>query len=641
MDTTVFLRSKAVQLSKQVIKMTTSADSGHPSSALSISHIVTALMYKIMRFDPRNPWNRGNDRLILSEGHAVPIVYAAYADLNGAYGFSPEDKHILSTEDLDKFRQIDSPLDGHPNPSAGFPFFECATGSLGQGLSCACGSALGSRLDAIENNYYVIIGDGESREGQVWEACDFLIDYHLDNVIPLFNCNGLGQSDTVSPQQSAQRIEAKLKAFGFVVLTIDGHNPEEIIKSFQQAKQATSPHALVAQTQKGWGVRELYKTNSHGKPLKERYLSDALSGLDEHVIASSSPREQISPSKPPLVTVPRRLPGRLNDPDFSKILKGTSSEVKLEKKLLSTRRAYGLALKELAEVDERIVLLDGDVKNSTFSEYMADAFPEKFFESKIAEQNMISAAAGLASSGRIPFVSTFAKFLVRGYDQLELAIISDANIKLVGSHSGINIGPDGPSQMGMSDLAFMKAYSSAKHKFSNRPLVTIFNPSCAVAAFKCVQLMADIPGACYMRTIRGDTPILYNSSETFEPGGFKVLREGQDVAIITSGYMVHVCLKLASQLAEKGLEASVIDCYSLPVAGTQLRETISDCRSAATVEDNLGNGLGSEIASVMLSGAPLGIPLRQYHAKRLPKSGLTADDVFEYTGLNLANEWVF
>ncbi len=640
MDTSAFIRSKAVQLGKLAVRMTTNVSSGHPSSALSISHIVTALMYRIMRFDPQDPWNRGNDRLVLSEGHTVPIVYAAYADLKGVYGYSPEEKRQLSMDDLDTFRQIDSPLDGHPNPSVGFPFFECATGSLGQGLSCACGSALAARMDGIENHYYVIIGDGESREGQVWEACDFLVDYHLSNVIPIFNCNGLGQSEAVSSQQSDQKLASKLEAFGFRVFSIDGHDPDQITESIEKAKNASEPHAIIARTRKGWGVKELHQTNSHGKPLKEESLLEAYSNLDEHAEHLGGISENTAPaSKPPVVEIPRTVPGRTGDPDFSELLKGTSAESKLKKNLLSTRRAYGLALRDLARVDERTVALDGDVKNSTFSQYMADEFPDRFFESRIAEQNMVSVAAGLSSSGRIPFVSTFAKFIVRGYDQFELAIVSEANIKLVGSHSGVNIGPDGPSQMGMSDLAFMRAYSCARNKRSGRPLVTIFNPSCAVAAYKCVQLMADIPGACYMRTIRGDTPILYKPSETFKAGGIKVLREGSDLALVTGGYMVHICLRLASRLAEKGIETTVVDCYSLPVDASELRSAVSGCRSVATVEDNLGNGLGSEIASVMLSDSPNGTPLRQYFVKRLPKSGLTADDVLEYTGLDLRSEW--
>lgn len=639
MDTSAFIRSKAVQLGKLAVKMTTSVSSGHPSSALSISHIVTALMYRIMRFDPQDPWNRGNDRLVLSEGHAVPIVYAAYADLKGVYGYSPEEKLQLSLDDLGTFRQIDSPLDGHPNPSVGFPFFECATGSLGQGLSCACGSALAARMDGIDNNYYVIIGDGESREGQIWEACDFLIDYHLSNVIPIFNCNGLGQSGAVSSQQSDEKLALKLEAFGFRVLTIDGHDPDQILESVETAKNGANPHAIIARTKKGWGVKELHQTNSHGKPLKEENLPDAYSDLDKYAGYHQNYSEEMTPSKPPVVEIPRTLPGKTGDPEFSEMLRGTSAESKLKKNLLSTRRAYGLALRDLARIDERTVALDGDVKNSTFSQYMADEFPDRFFESRIAEQNMISVAAGLSSSGRIPFVSTFAKFIVRGYDQFELAIVSGANIKLVGSHSGVNIGPDGPSQMGMSDLAFMRAYSCAKEKRSGRPLVTIFNPSCAVAAYKCVQLMADIPGACYMRTIRGDTPILYKPSEAFKPGGIKVLREGKDLALVTGGYMVHICLKLASRLAEKGIEATVVDCYSFPVDATELKDAVSDCRNIATVEDNLGNGLGSEVASVMLSDSPSGRPLRQYFVKRLPKSGLTADDILEYTGLDLKSEW--
>ncbi len=639
--TTDFINAKAVQLGKLVLRMTTRAESGHPSSALSLVHIVTTLMYKVMRYDPADPWNPANDKLVISEGHAVPIIYAAYADLKGAYGYSPQQKKLLTIDDLDTLRQITSPLDGHPNPSTGFPFFRCATGSLGQGLSCACGDALGARMDGISKKIYAIIGDGESREGQIWEALDFLIDNSLFNVIPIFNCNGLGQSGPVSKQQNPERLKSKLEAFGFSVQDIDGHNAAQVLQSLQNASAADAPQSIVAHTVKGWGIDELKATNTHGKPLKEDKLFNAYLELDKKAEGTQSGLDGKleSPPKPPVSEIPRMLPGRIQDPDFEQLLKGDSALSKLQKGLLSTRRAFGLALKSLAQVDERIVALDADVKNSTFSEYVAREFPERFIECKIAEQNMMSVAAGIASSGRIPFVSSFAKFLVRGYDQLELAIIAGANLKLVGSHAGINIGADGPSQMGMSDIAFMRAYASAKDKLTGKPLVTVFNPSCAVAAYKCVQLMADLPNVCYLRTMRGDLPLLYQPSEHFEPGGFKLLREGTDLAIVTSGYMVHVCLKLASRLAEKGIKASVIDCYTLPVNPQPFRETVANCRSIITVEDNLGNGLGSEIATILLSDGAMGIPLRQYFVKRLPKSGLTAEDVLTYSGLDLSDEW--
>jgi len=239
MDSYQEISNKAIFLCKLVLKMTTHAGSGHPSSSLSIAHIITALMYKIMKYDLNDPWNPANDRLVLSEGHAVPLVYAAYADLNGVWGVDQNKKQVLTIDDLFSLRQINSPLDGHPNPSTGFPFFDCATGSLGQGLSCACGLAISARAQGIKKKVYVIIGDGESREGQIWEACDFIIDHGLTEVIPVFNCNGLGQTGSVSKQQSPQNLASKLKAFGFDIRNIDGHNPVEILESFQKKKEIT------------------------------------------------------------------------------------------------------------------------------------------------------------------------------------------------------------------------------------------------------------------------------------------------------------------------------------------------------------------------------------------------------------------
>ncbi len=591
-----------------------------------------------MRYDPKNPWNPANDRLILSEGHAVPVIYAAYADLNGAYGTNPDHKKFLSVNDLDTLRQISSPLDGHPNPSSGFPFFDCATGSLGQGLSCACGLALAARLDKIKKHFFVLIGDGESREGQIWEACDFLIDYSLSEIIPIFNCNGLAQTGKVSPQQSPEKLASKLKAFGFIVHTINGHDPQMIRRIIRLSIRSKVPNAIIALTVKGWGVQELQGENFHGKPLKNNLLEKAFAELDSTLTTvsnSNDSRIPLCPSKPGEVSPPAIRINKIPEPDFEKLLENDSHLKTFQSGKLSTRRAYGIALREAGKVDSRIVSLDGDVGNSTFAEYFAKGFPERFFESRIAEQNMISTAAGLTRSGKIPFVSSFSKFLIRGYDQLELAIIAGANIKLCGSHSGVNIAADGPSQMGLTDLAYMRSLSTIENDDGN-PVMVIFNPACAIAAYKLVQVMIDIKGAAYLRTIRQDLPILYDKSETFDLYGAKLLCKGSDISIMASGYMVHACTNVINDLCDAGISASLYDCYCLPLNPSIVAQAaMNNERIIISVEDNYGNGLGSEIASIITREPQIDVKLRQLFVSRIPKSGLTAKDVLDFTGLGV------
>lgn len=633
------VQKKVNSLSKLVLAMTSNAGSGHPSSSLSLIHIITVLMYKIMYYDPSNPWNQASDRLILSEGHAVPIVYAAYADLHGVYGTSEENKKVLTINDLNSLRQINSPLDGHPNPSTGFAFFDCATGSLGQGLSCACGLALASRLKKIKRNFFVIIGDGESREGQIWEACDFLIDHSLKEIIPLFNCNGLGQTGPVSNQQSPQRLANKLSAYGFEVHTIDGHDPDMIRKCLRYSVRSDKPNAIIALTIKGWGVQDLQNASSHGKPLKKIQLEKAFDDLDLQTNNSTAnmPAEPIVlfPTKRIQTTTEQFSKGKLENPDFSHLLENDSYLNTFLKGTISTRRAFGLALREAGKINNKIVALDADVNNSTYSEYFKKAFPDRFFECRIAEQNMISTAAGLAKSGIIPFVSSFAKFLVRGYDQLELALISNANIKLCGSHTGANIAADGPSQMGLTDVAYMRCLSTVKNSYGT-PAMVVLNPSCAVAAFKLVQLMIDHVGLCYLRTIRQDLPILYEPSEDFQLYGAKRICQGSDIAIMASGYMVHRCKKLINELLDTGVSASLYDCYCIPLNPYIVSEAAEKHNGRIiSVEDNFGNSLGSEIASIIASDPSINAKLKQIYVSRIPKSGLTIEDVLDFIDMGV------
>ncbi|MDK1031351.1 MAG: transketolase, partial [Planctomycetia bacterium] len=531
--------AKARQIGQLAVRMTTASGSGHPSSALSLAHITTVLMYDVMRYDPDDPWNPLSDRLVLSEGHAVPIVYAAYADLGGAVGKTPQDARPLTVDDLDSLREIDSVLDGHPNPALGFHFFDAATGSLGQGLSIGAGLALAARLDGIDKNIYVICGDGESREGQIAEALDFIADHKLTNVRVIFNANGQGQSDYVSRQQSVEFLEAKLEAAGLRVEVVDGHDGEALKAALTLDDEDGRPVAIIARTVKGWGSAALQEGNWHGKPLPEDKLEEVLAELEP----KGKVDVELAPKKPAGKAPEKKcVAAKLPPPDFEKLLTGDKFKAKFDSNgKLSTRRAYGLALRELGRLRDDIVVLDGDVSNSTFSEYFKFAIPERYFEGRIAEQNMISVAAGLAAAGKIPFANSFGKFLSRGFDQVEMAAITCANLKLVGSHSGVTLGPDGPSQMGVVDVAFFRAISSVE-RYTGGPAAVLLTPADAVASYRLLDAIVAHDGLVYMRTLRSDLPLLYKPDEEFEIGGFKVLAEGADITLVASGYMVHEAL---------------------------------------------------------------------------------------------------
>ncbi|MHC5023914.1 MAG: phosphoketolase family protein, partial [Planctomycetota bacterium] len=402
---------------------------------------MTVLMYNTMRWVPDHPTYPTSDRLVLSEGHAVPIVYAACADLGAAVG-REDARRPLTIDDLATFRENDSVLDGHPNPMVGFPFFDAATGSLGQGLSVAAGLGLAARLDGLDRRVYCIIGDGEAREGQVTEAIDFIVDHRLANVLPIFNCNGYGQADKTSPQQSPEKIAAKLEASGFTVHVIDGHDPAAIrtaLDAFVEQAGGEQPMAVVARTVKGWGAPILQGGGWHGKPAAGEKLDQAHEELKSAGVSLTSALagDELKIYPPQEYEPPERT---VSTPmTFEEAMKAYDMEMTLRTGQFATRRAYGLALRALGHANPGIVALDGDVRNSTFAEWFADdaALAERYAECKIAEQNMFSVAAGLSAAGRIPFCSSFGKFVTRGYDQIETAINSGANVKIVGSHTGI------------------------------------------------------------------------------------------------------------------------------------------------------------------------------------------------------------
>ena len=626
------LDRKVIKLGKQIVKMCTAAGSGHPSSALALVHLTTALMYRIMRYDPANPWNTGADRLVLSEGHAVPVVYAAYCDLGGVVG-TPDAPRALTFDDAMTLRENDSVLDGHPNPALGFPFFDAATGSLGQGLSVAAGLACAARVDNSDKKIYCIIGDGESREGQIYEALDFIIDHKLTSVYTIFNCNGQAQSDYVSHQQSAEGLAAKLTAFGFDVKTIDGHSFDEVFPALT-AQHTGKPIAIIAKTVKGWGVAELQKHTYHGKPLEAEQIPAAIADLDAMASKLGLADEPDTPAVHLMTPVPLPVSDyvEIDGGGFSEAMAALGQDKALEARKMSTRKAYGVALAAIG-ANSRVTALDGDVKNSTFAELFAKKYPTRFFEARIAEQNMISAGAGLAAGGKIPFASTFAKFVVRGYDQLEMASISQANLKVCGSHAGISLAADGPSQMAITDLAFMRSMAHSK-RADGSPVLNFFQPSDAVSAFKLTELMANIDGLCYMRTHRPDVPFIYDENETFEVGGFKHLIDGEDLLIVSSGYMVHVAKKACELIEERsGLRASLVDAYSMPLKTEEILQIGDDCRGQIlVVEDNYIGGIADEITHAAAS-SDMGIMVHTMFLTKVPKSAKSPEEILQQTGL--------
>jgi transketolase len=549
----------------------------------------------------------------------------------------------MTRDDATRLRAIDSPIDGHPNPGLGVHFFDAATGSLGQGLSVAAGIAAAAKMDGMpERRIYCLIGDGEAREGQIWEAMDFCADHSLVNCVPIFNCNELAQSDWVSPQQSYQGIAEKARAYGFIVRVIDGHDPIEIGEAFNElnvVKNGHRPMAIVARTIKGWGSPSEQGMGHHGTPVKKDKLQQVLGELDQAAQALGVSAFKIDGELK--ITPPAAKPTDSSVGDRKTIKPAPFAEglamVGLEKELgakkpIAPRKAYGAALVALGAADKRIIALDADVKNSTHAEWFAKKFPAQYLECKIAEQNMVSVAAGTAAAGKIPFCSTFAKFFERAYDQIEMAIISGANFKLTGSHAGVTLAADGPSQMSLPDVAFFRAFTHVKD-YDGNLAVRYFFPADAVSCYRITELMANLQGCCYQRTLRADVPLLYKPDDTFEVGGYKVLREGNAVTFVSAGYMVHECLKAADELAKSGRKASVIDAYSLPLSTDGILDLAA--RSGGriiTVEDNYSGGLDAAIATAIAARGD-DITLKAMYVTRIPKSGREPQDVLDYLGL--------
>jgi transketolase len=582
------LKGIANQLRIHSIEATTAAGSGHPTSCCSAADIVAALFFGHMKYDPKNPHFYNNDRFILSKGHAAPLLYAAWAE----NGFVP-------IPELLKLRQFGNDLEGHPTPRLAFA--DVATGSLGQGLGVGVGMALAARQDKLDYNTYVLMGDGEIAEGAVWEAASLAGINNLKNLIAIVDANRLGQSDPTAFGHDINVYRDRFKAFGWRVEEIDGHDIEEIIEVLGGVGLDAKPLAIVAKTYKGAGVSFLQdKDGWHGKPLNKEEAGRAIA--------------ELQPSAKSGLSVPIPAPTNLPAPNLTAPTSFPPISYKLGDQL-ATREAYGVALERIGGADPRAVALDGDTKNSTFADKFFKKFPDRSVECFIAEQNLVAVSVGFATRGHVPFASTFAAFFTRAADHIRVAGISQSNIKLAGSHVGISIGEDGPSQMALEDLALMRAIVGS----------TVLYPAEAVATEKLMEQMALHKGICFLRTSRPKTPVIYNNDEQFPIGGAKVLRTGDKVTIVSAGVTLFEALKAADQLKGEGINVTVIDAYSIKPLGKAeiLAAAQKTHNTVITVEDHYAEGgLGDAVAGELSSE---GIKVHKLAVVGIPRSGHAAE----------------
>ena len=585
------LNDKANLMRIHSIRSTTKAGSGHPTSCASAAEIMAALFFSAMRYDPKNPAHPDNDFFILSKGHAAPVLYAAWAEA----GFIPK-------EELLRLRKIDSDLEGHPPPT--LPFVDLATGSLGQGLSAGVGMALAGRLDNRDHRIYVLMGDGESAEGSVWEAASMASDSKLANLCATVDVNRLGQSSPTMLEHDMDTYRARWEAFGWQALVVDGHDVEALLGAYQKAAATPDrPTVVLAQTFKGRGIDFAEDKNGwHGKPFPKGDETDAVIAAIEARLSGEAIDWQ--PNLPSSNGQASAEPGFSPGPGYA-----IGDKV-------ATRQAFGAALAALAKSDPRIVALDGDVKNSTFTQDLEKVAPERFFQGFIAEQNMVGAAMGLAARGKIPFAASFACFLTRAYDFMRMAAISSSNIKLVGTHAGVSIGEDGASQMGLEDLAMTCA----------EPNYTVLYPSDGTSAWRAIQLAAATDGPVYVRTSRPGTPVIYDASESFEVGKCKVVRQSDNdkLTIVTGGVTLFEALAAHDELAKEGIAVCVIDLFSIqPIDRDALLQAAKATGGRfITVEDHYPHGGVGDAVLSALATEP--VQVHKLAVRSIPRSGPSA-----------------
>ncbi|MDQ3875994.1 MAG: transketolase, partial [Actinomycetota bacterium] len=584
-------RELGQQLRVDGIRASAPARSGHPTSGMSAADLMAVLMSKYLRYDFDDPGNPANDHLIFSKGHASPLLYAVYKAAGA-----------ISDEELLTFRKFGSRLEGHPVPV--LPWVDVATGSLGQGLPIGVGVALaGKQLDRLGYRIWVLCGDSEIAEGSIWEAFEHAAYYGLDNLVAIIDVNRLGQRGETMHGWNLASYTDRARAAGWHAIEIDGHDLDEIDRAYAEAAATEGrPTVIVARTVKGKGVREVEdKGGFHGKALDDPEGAIAELGGERNIV----------------VDVPK--PERHGEPHRFEV----SGSLELPRyevgDKVATRKAYGEALAALGNARGDVVALDGEVNNSTFAEFFAEQHAERYFEMFIAEQQMIAAAVGIQVRRWRPFASTFAAFFTRAYDFIRMAAISRADLRLCGSHAGVSIGEDGPSQMGLEDLASFRAVHGS----------TVLYPCDGNQTAKLVAQMADLAGIVYLRTTRAGTPVIYGPDEEFPIGGSKVVRssDADDLAVITAGITLDEALQASDRLREEGIAARVIDLYSLkPIDEETLRAAAEATGGRLlTVEDHWPEGgIGEAVLSAV---AELEEPPRvvKLAVREMPQSGAPAE----------------
>jgi transketolase len=581
-------RELAQQLRVDSVRAAAVTKSGHPTSSMSAADLMAVLLDGYLRYDFDHPENPANDHLIFSKGHASPLLYAVYKAAGA-----------ISDEELLTFRKFGSRLEGHPTPV--LPWVDVATGSLGQGLPIAVGVALaGKKLDRLPYRVWALCGDSEMAEGSMWEAFEHAAFAGLDNLIAVIDVNRLGQRGETMHGWDLDSYARRADASGWHAIEIDGHDVEAIDAAYAEALAVDGkPTAIVAKTLKGKGVKAVEdKGGMHGKALDDpEEAIEELGGIRDLTADVAKPE----PAEPhTFATGPLELPRY-----------DVGEEV-------ATRKAYGEALAAVGGADGAVVGLDGEVSNSTFAEIFAAAHPERYFEMYIAEQQMVAAAVGMQVRDWKPFASTFAAFLTRAFDFVRMAAVSRASIALCGSHAGVSIGEDGPSQMALEDLAMMRAVGGS----------TVLYPCDGNQTARLVAAMAELEGIRYLRTTRAATPVLYDSDEEFPVGGSKVLRssDADDVTIVGAGITVHEALAAAETLAGDGIAARVIDCYSVkPIDAATLRAAADATGCILTVEDHWPEGGLGEAVLAALADADERPPVTVLAVDGMPGSGTPAE----------------
>jgi len=586
-DKIIELEKIAATVRYHILTMTTRAGSGHPTSSLSATDLMTALLFgDVFRYDVARPQHPNNDRLLFSKGHASPLLYALWTVAG-----------VLTVKDLETYRRFDSPLEGHPTPR--LSFVEAATGSLGQGLSVGVGIALNAkRLDRLPYRTYVLLGDSEMAEGSQWESVEIASHYGLDNLVGILDVNRLGQRGETMYGHDLDAYRDRITAFGWEAIEIDGHNLSEVLDAYRRAQTVKGrPQMIIARTIKGKGVPFIEDQNGwHGKTLDEEGLNRALEGLgavDEQIHGPIRMPEDLAPKSILPEAIDTCMDYRPGDS-------------------VATRNAFGNALKRIYPAFPQLVSLDGEVSNSTRAKFFKEACPERFFEMYIAEQNMVGAALGLATRGKLPFVSTFGAFFTRAFDQIRMSRYSGANIKFVGSHAGVSIGQDGPSQMALEDIAMFRSILDG----------VVLYPSDAVSTERLVEAAARHDGIVYIRTHRGGLPVIYGQDDEFTIGGSRVWHESdQDVGtIVAAGVTLHEALAARATLKQDGISVRVIDLYGVqPIDAQTLLRSARQTRFFVTVEDHYSAGGIGEAVSAALSRT--GTPVFRMAVRKPPMSG--------------------